>query len=146
MITVYLDRLIETSDIDMNDDSYFTWDGHSITIDDVKNYLSTGQQGTDQPYGDRFKHFPKQHDKLYHIQRVAWFVQHPEEIKGIAVDNRCEGMFYILPETIIDDGFHRIMAAYICGLEKVKIVYSGRIDVLNYLKGRRKTRPWDLVG
>ena len=143
MITVYLDRLIETSGIDMSDDSDFEWDGHKVTIADVRKYLHTGQQGTNKPYGDTFKYLPTPQDKLYHIQRIAWFVQHLEEIQGISVDNRCDG-WYILPNTIIDDGWHRILAAYIYGLAKVKINYGGRKDILNYLKGRRKTRPWNL--
>ena len=140
MNTIYLDRLIENAGICFDDGFY--WDGFCVTESDVIKYIQEGGQGASEPYGDTWKHpaYPK--DKEYHVSRVAWFVIHPNEIKGIEIDNEvtCDGR-YILPKAILVDGWHRIMAAKISNVQKIKAIYGGRIDVLRYLQKRRKTNP-----
>lgn len=140
MNTVYFDRLLKSANISSRS---FKWDGAIVTEEDVNEYLKNGGTGTSEPYGDTYKHPVKESkDKLFHVSRVAWFVLHPEEITGIEVDNQVSyDSRYILPNAEIVDGWHRILAAKILGLEKVKIHYSERIDVLNYLRGNRKTEP-----
>lgn len=141
MNSIYFDRLIQNAEI--NFEKGFCWDGFYITEKDVIHYIQNGGKGTSEPYGDTWKHpVMKSKDKMFHISRVAWFVLHPEEIKGIEIDNEvtCDGRG-ILPKTIIVDGWHRVLAAKIIGLKKIKVNYSGRIDVLRYLQGKRKTEP-----
>ena len=132
--TVYLDRLLENSWIDMSES--FVWDEQSVTVQDVKDFLFAKKDGTKIPYGDNWQHPHGKKDKNFHISRVAYFVQHPEEITGIDVDNVCDNG-YITSVTIVTDGRHRLMAAYIAGLKYVEINYSGRMDVLEYLMGIR---------
>lgn len=144
MNTIYLDRLIENAGICFDDG--FCWDGSYVTEADVIRYIKEGGQGTDEPYGDTWKYpaYPKNKD--YHISRVAWFVLHPSEINGIEIDNEVtyDGR-YILPKVILVDGWHRIMAAKIANVQKIKANYGGRQDVLRYLQKRRKTVPEQLV-
>jgi len=62
----------------------------------------------------------------------------------LAIDNECINDRYknvILPIPIIDDGHHRFAAIVYLGLPKFKATYCGRIDVLRYLEGKRKTKP-----
>lgn len=121
-----------------NVDNPFCWDGHHISQQDIKDYLYNGNKGTNIPYGDTWKYLPKSESKEYHISRVAYFVQHPNEIKGLDIDNKCNG-YEICPVPVIIDSWHRLLAAYILGMEKIKVNYGGRKDVEDYLKGRRKT-------
>lgn len=144
MNTIYFDRLVDNAGISF--EKGFCWDGFYITENDVTKYIKNGGKGTSEPYGDTWKHPVKEpKDKLFHIARVAWFVLHPEEINGIEIDNECscDGRF-ILPKAIIVDGWHRVLAAKISGIEKVKVVYGGRMDALYYLQGK-KTEPTEII-
>lgn len=131
--TIILDRLIKSARI--NSSKLFVW-GEPVTTQDVKDFLSTGKHGTEIPYGNNHNMIPDVKDKDYHISRVAYFVQHPEEITDIDVDNQCIGM-HITSRAIVTDGWHRLMAAYILGLETIEVNYGGRVDVLEYLQGLR---------
>lgn len=145
MNSVLFDRLVKNAGIRF--ENGFCWDGNYVTENDVIQYIKNGGKGTRSPYGDTFRHPVKESkDKQFHIARVAWFVLHPKEIKAIEIDNAitCDGK-EILPEAIIVDGWHRILAAKILEMPKVKVVYYGRMDVLNYLQGKRKTEPTRLV-
>lgn len=139
MTTILLDRLIENACIDMK--KPFVWDNHKVSISDVKQYLNQGGKGNPEPYGDMFLFQHKViESKEFHVARVAYFVQTPSEIKGLSVDNDCYG-YNIYPKAVVIDGWHRLMAAYILGMEKIKVNYGGRMDVLRYLQGKRKTVP-----
>lgn len=131
--TIILDRLIKSARIDFS--KLFVW-GERVTVQEVEEFLSTRKIGTKIPYGDNHKHIPDIKEKGYHISRVAYFVQHPEEITDIDVDNQCIGM-YITSRAIVTDGWHRLMAAYILGLKTIEANYGGRVDILEYLQGLR---------
>ena len=131
---IFVDRLIENANIDFS--KPFVWDNQPVTVQEVKDYLSAGEIGTDIPYGDGCKYMLDKKDKSYHISRVAYFVQHPKEITDIDIDNKCEQM-YITSTAVVVDGWHRLMAAYILGLKTIDVNYGGRDDVLEYLKGLR---------
>ncbi len=62
------------------------------------------------PFGDTFKYPPKKRTSQWHIRRILYFVNHPQEIKNIELDNE-SSTFDILPVPIIIDGYHRWMAA-----------------------------------
>ncbi len=47
----------------------------------------------------------------------------------------------VYPEPLIVDGWHRFGGVVMAGAEKMKVSFSGRLDLLRYLQGRRKTRP-----
>ena len=132
--TIILDCLVENAGIDFTEP--FVWDNQPVTVQDVKDFLSAGETGTEIPYGNNHNMIPDIRDKDYHISRVAYFVQHPKEITDIDVDNQGVGM-YITPRAIVTDGWHRLMAAYILGLKTIDVNYGGRVDVLEYLQGLR---------
>lgn len=87
-------------------------------------------------------------EENWHIRRILYFVNHPQEIKNIELDNE-SSTFDILPVPIIIDGYHRWMAArylYELGsLHKIHCLYAGREDVLDYLKGKLDTMPQEEI-
>lgn len=138
--TILLDRLLTNANIRLSEP--FVWDSNCITIKDVKDFISAGNTGTDIPYGDAYKHPADNKDKDYHISRVAYFVQHPDEICDIDIDNLCVHN-HITSTAIITDGWHRLMAACILGIKTINVNYGGRTDVLEYLQGLRD--KYDLI-
>lgn len=139
---IYLDRLIKNANIQKNRD--FVWDGHTISFSDVQEAINNNDPDTSEPYGDEWKYPAKERTRNYHIQRVLYFIRHPNEITGIEVDNECFNNV-IHPNACIIDGWHRLFAAMYLKLEKINIEYSGREDVLDYLTGKRKRQPYTYV-
>lgn len=87
----------------------------------------------------------KHRSKAWHLGRILYFINHPEEICDIEIDNRCDGLS-ILAEPIIQDGNHRYLAAaWLCskglGMKKIPCRYGGRLDLLSYLTGESDDRP-----
>lgn len=119
---------------------YWTWNNiECITIDDIVNAVHNGIQEVSSPYEDAYKHKPFEiRNKDWHIARITYFINHPEEIRDIKIENVWEGG-NILPIPVITDGLHRFIAAqylYDCGkLTTIHCLYSGLDDVLDYLKG-----------
>ena len=72
--------------------------------------------------------------KEWHIGRIIYFINNPDRIDPIQIDNKCFGRC-ISGIPIIEDGNHRFMALLYLGMEDIKIDYCGRRDVLNYLMG-----------
>lgn len=73
----------------------------------------------------------------YDLGRLRYFVeilQAGGELDPIEVDNNCWGM-NILPEPIVTDGHHRLVAYKLVKRRTIPAKYSGRLDVLAYLKG-----------
>jgi hypothetical protein len=64
-------------------------------------------------------------------------------VDPIEVDNECaNGCIYAHP--IVLDGHHRLAGSWLAKAPRIPVHYSGRVDVLNYLTGRRKTPPKDM--
>ena len=143
MIEVLFDRLIDMAGIDTN--HIFNWDGFSISLEEVSKYKNGGISGTNEAYGDAWKHKPKEEkNKEYHISRIIYFMEKPKEISGIEVDNPCVDNG-ILPGCVIIDGWHRIAAGILLNLDRVSIEYGGRSDVEDYIKGDIDERPDDIL-
>lgn len=119
---------------------YWEWnDGDYITLEDVSAGLKNGIKEILDPYSDTYKHpVLKTKSRDWHIGRIVYFINHPEEIRDIEIDNMCNNG-RILPVPIIVDGHHRFVAAkYLYDNGKLKTIhcmYGGRMDVLDYLKG-----------
>ena len=119
---------------------YWTWNNSEcITLDDIVNAVHNGIQEVSSPYGDAYKHKPlESRNKDWHIARIIYFINHPEKIRDIKIENVWEGG-NILPIPVITDGLHSFIAAqylYDCGnLTTIHCLYSGLDDVLDYLKG-----------
>ena len=100
-------------------------------------------------YKDFYQYFlDEKRTSQWHIRRILYFVNLPQEIKNIELDNE-SSTFDILPVPIIIDGYHRWMAArylYELGsLHKIHCLYAGREDVLDYLKGKLDTMPQEEI-
>ena len=85
----------------------------------------------------------KQPTHAWDCGRVRYFyerVKAGKKLDPIMVDNVCmNGRIYVEP--VIVDGHHRLVAAHLAGEETIPADYSGRVDLLNYLTGKRKTCP-----
>lgn len=63
-----------------------------------------------------------------------------ETLVAITVDNECNfGRIYPVP--VLLDGHHRLAASHLAGAPIILVSYSGRLDLLRYLTGARKTCP-----
>jgi hypothetical protein len=81
----------------------------------------------------------------YHQRRIRHFMDRllaGEELDPITIDNYCDGG-HIYAHPIVDDGNHRLLAHILIGRETIQAEYGGRIDLLNFLQGRRKNPPID---
>lgn len=81
--------------------------------------------------------------RRYHLGRIHYFINRlllGEELDPVEIDNACAGR-YILPIPILLDGHHRLCAAVIVGERTIQTNYGGRVDVKNWLSGRRAQRP-----
>lgn len=145
MLNVLFDRLIDMATVDVR--KAWKWPGSDIiTLKDVISEKRHGVCGTPEPYGDTWRHPVKaERTKDYHIARIIYFLEHPEKISGIEVDNPCIDNG-ILPGCEIIDGYHRIAAGIILGLERVDIEYGGRCDVEDYITGKSDIRPEEILG
>ena len=86
----------------------------------------------------------------YHVLRCQSFMKDLEAVgrvfagihffEPIIIDNCCFNG-HITPQPVVIDGHHRLIAADLFGLKIIRVSYSGRIDLLRYLEGKRKTCP-----
>lgn len=133
---IRIDRLI-----DFLPDESWEWDLQGeINLDDISIAIHSGLPQVPDPYGDTWNHpVLERRSRDWHIGRIIYFINHPDEIRDIDIDNECEGK-YILQQPVIVDGWHRYAAArwlYDQGkLTKIHCRYGGRVDVLEYLQGK----------
>ena len=117
-------------------------EGEEISLDDISIAIIEAIPEISEPYGDTWNHPVLEHKaREWHIGRIIYFINHPEEIRDIDIDNQCE-CDQILPIPVIVDGWHRYAASiwlYDQGeLKEIHCTYGGRVDVLEYLQGKRK--------
>lgn len=133
---IKIDRLMEFIPTE-----HWSWDETGeIDLNDISIAIHEALPEIPDPYGDTWKHPVMEHrSRDWHIGRILYFVSHPNEIKGIEIDNECFNGC-ILPQPIIVDGWHRYAAArwlFDQGeLFEIHCMYGGRIDVLEYLQGK----------
>lgn len=122
-------------------DESWEWDLQGeINLDDISIAIHEALPENSEPYGDTWKHpVLERRSRDWHIGRIIYFINHPDEIRDIDIDNECDGK-YILPKPVIVDGWHRYAAArwlYDQGrLIEIHCRYGGRVDVLEYLQGK----------
>lgn len=122
---------------------YWEWDNSGkIYLNDIDNAIQNSLPEISDFYGDEFL-YPvlKQQTREWHIGRILYFIKHWVEIRDIEIDNECSGnTIFAIP--IIVDGWHRFAAAcylYKQGsLDEIHCRYGGRIDLLEYLQGKRE--------
>jgi hypothetical protein len=85
----------------------------------------------------------KQPSRAWDYGRIRYFYEcllAGRKLDAIDVDNVCSfGRIY--PEPVILDGHHRFAASHLASTPRILVNYSGRIDLLRYLTGARKTCP-----
>lgn len=82
-------------------------------------------------------------DMKYHYGRIRFFKNEflaGKTVPPIILDNQCFGG-HISAWPVIIDGHHRFYGAVLAGAKYINASYSGRTDLLNYLKDKRKTKP-----
>jgi hypothetical protein len=85
----------------------------------------------------------KQPSREWDYGRVRFFHERlmaGKELDPIMVDNECRNG-HIYPEPVLIDGHHRLAASHLAGVKTIPASYSGRVDLLDYLTGKRKTAP-----
>ena len=144
MVNVLFDRLLDMSGIDTKE--VWCWpDSQPFSLEDVLEQKKIGLLGDKTQYGDTWRHPVKEsRDRGYHIARIIYFMENPQEIDGIEVDNPCFDNG-ILPGCKIIDGRHRVAAGILIGLKTVKIEYGGRSDIEDYLMGISEERPEEIL-
>lgn len=85
----------------------------------------------------------KQPTRAWDYGRIRFFYEQllaERTLDAIEVDNIC-GRGVIYPEPALIDGHHRLAASHLAGARIILASYSGRVDLLRYLTGARKTCP-----
>ena len=80
-------------------------------------------------------------DPMWHAARIRWLLEHPENLEDpISMDCVCNyGAIYPVPEIV--DGWHRFFAYRYLGKRKIPAFFSGRVDLLDYLRLRTNQPP-----
>jgi len=128
---IKVSRLREYYDFD------FCWNSIYVSLKDIKKYMKRKNKNYNLDYCDKYM---EEWNKIDHIERIVFFVDHPQEITPIFLDNKCEGM-NILPIPIIEDGHHRFMASMYRNDDVIPAHYSGLVSLLEYLKGESDIKP-----
>lgn len=79
----------------------------------------------------------------YDWRRVCYFiwqVKNGKPLDPITIDCVCYGL-RVLPQSTVIDGNHRLCAANLTKQRLVKINFSGRVDLLEWLKGETNVKP-----
>lgn len=75
--------------------------------------------------------------------RIRYFYERVlagKTLDAIEIDNECNyGRIYPVP--VLLDGHHRLAASHLAGAPIILVSYGGRLDLLRYLTGARKTCP-----
>jgi hypothetical protein len=94
-------------------------------------------------YVDDVKRSRKPPTRAWDYGRIRHFYERclaGEKLDAIKVDNECN-FGHIYPVPILLDGHHRLAASHLAGTTIILVSYSGRLDLLRYLTGARKTCP-----
>jgi hypothetical protein len=85
----------------------------------------------------------KQPTRAWDYGRIRFFYERllaGDALDAIEVDNECDfGRIYPVP--VLLDGHHRLAASHLAGAQVILASYGGRVDLLRYLTGVRKTCP-----
>lgn len=114
------------------------WDDVLLTVSDIKDMLNNNLiKEIDEPFPDiptyeRLK--SKKYNKEWHVGRIKYFINHPEKITPISLDNDCSGGF-ISGYPIILDGHHRLIASILRQDKYIEAYYSGLVTTVDYLTG-----------
>lgn len=126
-------------------------EGYNTTLDDIHKAIVNNTPETNIPFGDTDKYIPpRPRDINYHLQRVVYFIKHPEEIRDIYIKSSWwikDNTLFAYPHVEIEDGYHRIAAAFYLNLDKVSMKNFDyiRADTENYITGKSNDKPLDKI-
>jgi len=119
-----------------------TWGNIEIAykdiIEGIKNNISEQEEIFATSWTDVYK--TDEANKEWHIGRILYFVNNPDKIEPIMLDNQC-AFSNIYPIPIITDGNHRYIATVIRKDECIPVYYSGLVSLLEYLTGESNVKP-----
>ena len=116
----------------------FYWNSIEIYLQDIENYIHHTKHKLHN--FDRCDVYMDEWNKRDHIERILYFIDYPEKIDAIHIDNKCvDSQIYPIP--FIEDGQHRFLASAYRKEKYIPVIYSGRIDLLDYLKGDSDIKP-----
>jgi len=116
----------------------FYWNTIEVYLQDIKNYICKAKHKCHNL--DRCDVYMDVWNKRDHIERILYFIDYPEKIDSIHIDNKCVGS-EIIPIPFIEDGQHRFLASAYRKEKYIPTIYNGRIDLLDYLKGDSNEKP-----
>jgi len=116
----------------------FYWNGIKISLKDIENYIiKTKQKCHNMDCCDLYMN---EWNKRDHIERILYFIDYPEKITPIHIDNKCSNS-QILPIPMIIDGQHRFIASVYRKEKYIPAIYSGLSDLFNYLTEKINKKP-----
>jgi len=99
------------------------WIGQTINLDKARKGINKVSE-----INTMFEDFSEQ-TKEWHLGRIKYFVNNPNFITPITIDDNCCGNVQII------DGNHRYLAKLILNHGKIDCSYSGLVSTLEHLKG-----------
>jgi len=106
-----------------------------MTVDRLQSYQVQAEYINDRPEGV----------SPWDYGRIRFFYNEllaGRELDPIEIDNVCDGG-RIYPIPVLNDGHHRLASSHLASARVIRANYGGRVDLLRYLTGRRKTCPGD---
>jgi hypothetical protein len=107
---------------------------HRLTVEELLTYA---------PQPDYVEREKRSMSYAEHCRRARFFYDGllaGRDFDPIEVDNVCEAM-RVYPEPTVVDGHHRLAACRLARARTVPAYYSGRVDLLDYLTGKRTKAP-----
>lgn len=131
---IKIDRLYK----DLSED--FEWNlGERVKLEDVEEALKKGQPEEINPFNPNVSMPYK-----WHIGRIIYFINHPEEIEYLSIGNIHDDSS-VFPTPLIIEGYHRFFASVWLHmnnkLSEIYCSYKGRDDIFYYLNGRDNKKP-----
>lgn len=130
-----------------NEIIFYFVDGINTTLSDIDNAIKNNLNETNIPFGDTDNYVPiKNRDINYHLKRVIYFINHPDEIINIKIKSPWwieNNILYSYPHLVIEDGYHRIAAGFYLGLKKINMINYDyiRLDIKKYITGETNEKP-----
>jgi len=116
----------------------FYWNDIKISLKDIENYICRVKQ---KCYNmDCCDVYMDEWNKRDHIERILYFIDHPEKITPIYIDNKCIDS-QVLPIPMITDGQHRYIASVYRKEKYILAEYSGLSELLDYLTEKENKKP-----
>ena len=111
--------------------------------------VKAGEGSQSEPYSEGSIHGMIDEEKMKdwdaerHAARVHYIMQSPDLLKEpIEIDCECLGS-RVLNIPVVLDGWHRLHAHWLLGRKTIRVAFSGRLDLLDYLTGVTDEPPED---